>query len=139
MAEHRSIERALVQIFIPRMSNSELKEIVNKGLSKLAMTITSTALDRIATLSHRLPHYTHSLALHSAQSAIDRDSKKITEADVTSAIKITIDQAQQSIITNYHKATNSPRGNLYAEVLLACALAETDELVIFQRRMCVLR
>jgi Cdc6-like AAA superfamily ATPase len=127
MAEHRSIERALVQIHMPRMSNEELKEIVLNGLKKLEMKIDQLPLSRISTLSHGLPHYTHLLTLHAAQAAIDRDSMEITQGDISSAINLSITQAQQSIIHSYQVATSSARGNLYAQVLLACALAQTDE------------
>ncbi|HWW01682.1 MAG TPA: AAA family ATPase [Candidatus Acidoferrum sp.] len=130
--EHRSIDRALIQIHMPRMSSAELSDIVAKGLNQLGMTINDIALRRISNLSHGLPHYTHSLALHASQSAIDRDMKQVNEVDVSSAIKIAISQAERSVMSDYNAATTSPRGNLYAEVLLACALAETDELGYFR-------
>src|SRR6185369_11747547 len=38
---------------------------------------------------------------------------------------------QQSVVNAYEKATHSPRENLYRQVLLACALAETNELGYF--------
>jgi Cdc6-like AAA superfamily ATPase len=127
MAEHRSIERALVQIHMPRMSIIELREIVTNGLAKLGMGIEASPLDRISALSHGLPHYSHLLALHAAQAAVDRDSTTIAQVDVTSAINSAITQAQQTIIHSYQEATRSARGNLYSQVLLACALAKTDE------------
>jgi Cdc6-like AAA superfamily ATPase len=131
IAEHRSIERALVQIPMPRMSPDELMEIIKKGFPELQMTIDPIAARRISNLSHGLPHYTHSLALYAAQAAVDRDSMAVNQDDVVEAIKSAIDNAQQSIRKSYHDATSSPRGNLYSEVLLSCALAETDELGYF--------
>jgi Cdc6-like AAA superfamily ATPase len=127
MAEHLSIERALVQIHMPRMSPDELREIILNGLKKLTMTIQPLALLRISSLSHGLPHYAHLLALHAAQAAVDRDSMEVSEPDVSAAISNSITQAQQSIIRAYQVATTSARGNLYTQVLLACALAQTDE------------
>ena len=56
---------------------------------------------------------------------------EVSTEDVETAIARSIDHAQQSIVSSYHHATSSPRGNLYAEVLLACALANTDELGYF--------
>jgi Cdc6-like AAA superfamily ATPase len=131
IAEHRSIERALVQIPMPRMSSDELREIINKCLKELRMTIDEAAGRRISNLSHGLPHYTHLLGLYAAQSAVDRDSMSITQEDVVQAISLAIENAQQSIRKSYYEATTSPRGNLYAEVLLSCALAQTDELGYF--------
>ncbi|MGH9876742.1 MAG: AAA family ATPase [Nitrososphaerales archaeon] len=132
IAEHQSIERALVQVPMPRMSPKELHEIVNKGLSKVQMDIQAEALDHIALLSRGLPHYTHLLGLHSARMAIDNGSRHVGLSYVDGAIKRAIEGAQQSIISAYHRATMSPRReNLYAQVLLACALAECDELGYF--------
>jgi hypothetical protein len=47
IAEHQSVERALVQIPMPRMSTEELAEIVNKALPRLNMTIDDVALNQI--------------------------------------------------------------------------------------------
>lgn len=129
--EHLSIERALVQIPMPRMTNDELMEVVTKGLGLLGMTIDRKVAERICRLSNGLPHYTHTLSLHAAQAAVSAGKLHISEAHLGAAINESIDQAQQSIVRSYHQATSSPRGKLYPEVLLACALAKTDELGYF--------
>lgn len=129
---HPSIERALVQVQMPRMSRSELQEIVSKGLEKIGMSIEPDALQRIASLSQGLPHYTHLLALNAATEAINHSSEEITLAHTRYATTQAVDQAQQSIRDTYHAAVSSSRGNLYPQVLLACALAEVDELGYFK-------
>lgn len=132
IGEHQSVERALVQIPMPRMSVGELEEIVKTGLSRLEMEIEPEALVHISSLSQGLPHYTHLLGLHAARRAIDRGELRVTLSDVDSAIKVALDQAQQSVRGLYNKAIRSPRKeSLYAQVLLACALSETDELGYF--------
>ena len=130
--EHQSVERALVQIRMPRMSMEELTEIVSKGLGKLKMTIDEDALEHISLVSQGLPHYTHLLGLYASRGAIDDDKIVISMAHVELAIRRALEGAQQTIQSAYHKATTSPRrDNLYADVLLACSLAETDELGYF--------
>lgn len=130
--EHQSVERALVQIRMPRMSTEELTEIINKGLSKLEMTMDEDALKHISLISQGLPHYTHLLGLYASRGAIDENRKVISMSHVELAIKRALEGAQQTTQSAYHKATTSPRrDNLYADVLLACALAETDELGYF--------
>ena len=132
VAEHLSIERALVQIRMPRMSREEIHEIIRKGLSKAAMTIEESALKRISLLSQGLPHYTHLLGLYSAQHALDKGETEIAYVHVEAAIGKAMDKAQQSIKSTYHKAVSSPRSaSLYSQVLLACALSKTDELGYF--------
>lgn len=131
IAEHQSIERALVQVRMPRMSKPELFEIINKALPAVAMTIEPAAQERIASLSQGLPHYTHLLGMHSAQRAISAGRRNITVEDVKTAVDKALSQAQQTIVSAYHKATSSPRENLYPQVLLACAMAQTDNLGYF--------
>ncbi len=129
--EHQSIERALVQVRMPRMSPPELNEIIDKGLSVAEMTIDAKAKEKICALSQGLPHYTHLLALNASQRAANLDRTGVTVEDVRAAIDTALEKAQQSIIGAYHKATNSPRENLYPQVLLSCALAPTDNLGYF--------
>lgn len=131
IAEHASIERSLVQVRMPRMSLSELLEIVDKGLAAAAMTISDGARTWIAHLSQGLPHYTHLLALNAAVAAVQDGRTAINNQDVEAAIRTSVKNAQQTIQTAHHKATSSTRKTLYTEVLLACALAKTDALGYF--------
>jgi GTPase SAR1 family protein len=129
---HQSIERALVQIQMPRMSTAEIKQIVNNGLSRLGMTIDKDSIEQCASLSQGLPYITHLLGLHAARAAIGKKSLTISMEHVELGIKNALEQWQQSIKTSYYNATRSAQpGNLYKEVLLACALAEIDDLGYF--------
>lgn len=129
--EHRSVERALVQVQMPRMTVEELSEIIDKALEQLEMEIESASKVEIANLSQGLPHYTHLLGLHAAQRAIEQDRNRILPSDVKDAIDKAVESAQQSIISAYHSAISSPKQTLYTEVLLACALANKDDLGYF--------
>ena len=131
IAEHLSIERALVQIRMPRMSPPELGEIIDKGLKKAAMTIDEDAKRRIVRLSQGLPHYTHLLTQSAAQRAVQVGRVNVDLTDVRVAIDTALTKAQQSTINAYHQATASPRENMYKQVLLACALAVSDEIGSF--------
>ncbi|HSK77071.1 MAG TPA: AAA family ATPase [Thermoanaerobaculia bacterium] len=130
--EHQSIERALVQVHMPRMSVDELEEIITKGLTKLGMKIEPGARARISLLSRGLPHYTHALSLHGVRAAVDEGQLTIKTSHVEAAIRKALEEAQQSTKSAYHKAVMSQRkDNLYSQVLLACALAATDEMGYF--------
>jgi Cdc6-like AAA superfamily ATPase len=131
IAEHHSVERALVQIHMPRMSPAELAEIVNRGMETAEMTIADEATDRITRLSQGLPHYTHLLAQLAGNAALDEGRQNVILDDVETAIARAISRAQQSIMDAYHRATFSTRTTLYPQVLLACALADGDEFGFF--------
>jgi len=125
--EHESILRCLVQIPMPRMSKSELLEIIDKGLQRAEMTAIPSVRERIANLSQGLPHYTHLLAKHCALEAIDNDRTEAAVADLEKAIKEAVENQSQTMASAYQKATHSPRKNLFREILLACALATEEE------------
>jgi hypothetical protein len=101
-------------------------------LDRLKLHIDLDALKRISVLSQGLPHYTHLLGLHASREAIDSDVERITLAIVDKAITKALTGVNESITSAWHSATLSARkDNLFADVLLACALAETDGLGFF--------
>lgn len=128
ITEHESIQRALVQVKMPRMSKEETREIVSK-VSSLGMTIEPDVIDRISVLTQGLPHYVHLLGLNATRAALDTRSLTIDLPALESAINKSIEAAQQSIRSAWHQAIVSARkDNLFADVLLSCALAETDDM-----------
>ncbi|MDR2219722.1 MAG: ATP-binding protein [Methylobacillus sp.] len=130
--EHQSVERAIVQIHMPRMAKKEISAIIEQGMGRLNFTVDTEAMDRIVTLSQGLPHYAHLLGLHAAEIMAQNNLTSVTLPVVDKAISNSLDNAQQSIKTAWHTATSSPRkDNLFSEVLMACALAKTDELGYF--------
>ena len=133
ITEHESINRCLVQIHLPRMNIGELREIVKNGMDKVGIEISEDAALQICSLSLGLPHYVHAFGLASGRSAIDRNSRKIETYDVIQARKVVISESQQTMLRQFDIATASPRRRtLYFQVLVACALAATDELGYFR-------
>jgi hypothetical protein len=135
IAYHESLERSLVQVRMPRMSHDELLEIVDNGAEVLGMSVDDDARRTIADRSEGLPHFTHLLSLYSFQRAVVDDRTNVSSLDVIEATKMAVSKAQQSILSDYHKATFSQqKDTLYGKVLLACALAPTDALGFFAAR-----
>jgi len=129
ITEHQSVQRALAQVRMPRMSSEELESLLVKGCEKLGVTIQSTAKHRIVKLSQGLPHYAHLLALHAVRSALDSKNSEVTTDAVHAALERALTSTQQSVLTMYETAVRSAKkDNLFGKVLLACALAETNEL-----------
>lgn len=127
LAEHRSIERALVQIHMPRMSSTELGEIVRRALEQVDMKIEEPALELITSISQGLPHFTHLIAQGAARAAIDDSERSIVEKHVESALSSLVDKTQETIVEAYNTATFSNRETLYPLVLLAAAMAPSDQ------------
>jgi energy-coupling factor transporter ATP-binding protein EcfA2 len=128
--EHASVERALVQIRMPRMSRDELAEIATKGVESARMTIATPSVSRITALSQGLPHYTHLLTQLAAQCALSSRRPDVTARDVDTAVARAIERAQQSVTDAYYRAT-AGNGDTRRRVLLACALADEDDFGFF--------
>jgi type II secretory pathway predicted ATPase ExeA len=132
IAEHASIERCLVQVRMPRMSPAESIDLLEKRFVPLQLTVPPVIVQQIAFLSQGFPSYTHLLALVASQQAISQNSQAITPADLDWAVASAVKKSYESIINTYHQATASSRPTIYAQVLLACALATKDELGSFK-------
>lgn len=132
IGDHRSVERALKQIKMPRMSRRELTEIIDKGTARLKMGIDTKSKDRIARLSEGLPYYTHAMARAAFIRAIVDDRENVTTNDVSVALNEVVENSQQTILNDYSRAIQSTRKNvLFEQVLLSCALARKNELGAF--------
>lgn len=132
IGDHASIARALIQVKMPKMSEKELTEIIDRGRAQLGMDIALPARARIAILSEGLPHYTHALSLHAFQRAVMDDRNEVRWADVSVATDLTVQKAEYTIQHAYQVATRSAqKASLFPQVLLACALARKDELGYF--------
>lgn len=81
-------------------------------------------------LRTRIPHIRRVLGREPGRRSLR--TKSIDLSHVESAISKAIEQAQQTTHSTYHRAIMSPRkDNIFAQVLLACALTKTDSLGYF--------
>lgn len=139
LVEHRSIERALVQIQMPRMSQPELAEIVTTGLRNFnhlcrdwQLEMEEEAVRLICFLSRGLPQYPHLLALNAAIEAVEESQSRIAAQQVWTGVQNALKDDQQGMLATYQKAISSAhKENLFAHVLTACALTVTDPLGYF--------
>jgi hypothetical protein len=109
------------------MSSRELREIIERALAIARMTIQDEALEVITEISQGLPHFTHLIGQSAARAAIDQGEKEISVRHVDTALSILVDKTYETIIDDYRTAVFSHRETLYPQVLLAAAMAETDE------------
>lgn len=128
LQRHESIERALVQVPVPRASKDEITQIIKEGINRVAILIDDDALELIALLAQGLPHYAHLLGLATARQTLTNRRVRVEVADVEAAVQKILNQAHRSVREKYLQATGGRRADaLYPQVLLACALADKDE------------
>jgi Cdc6-like AAA superfamily ATPase len=124
---HRSIDRALIQVQMPRMSRDELMDIVTKGMARMPeLNLDVSLAGRMAGLCKGLPHFAHLLAKHSVLTAIESGHRIVARQDYEKALKTATEEKTQTLGEAYRDATHSAKESVFEEVLLACALS-TDE------------
>ena len=130
--DHASIDRALIQILMPRMQEGELTEIIRKAYERIGLSAAPHILKHMGRLAQGLPHYAHRFGQEAGTSAIERQSLMVEKEDVDEAIGKAIAHTNETIRSAYQRATTSPQKDaIFKQVLLACALADGDELGYF--------
>lgn len=126
ISEHHSIDRALVQIHMPRMSPGELLGIISNGEAHCGMTFSNDAKETIVGLSKGLPHYTHLLCLNAALKAL-KTGRKVEESHVQTALE-TIVHNKTTVSTAYeHAVSSNHQASIHEKVLVACGMCQTDQ------------
>lgn len=126
--DHQSIVRAISQVKLERMSDRELNDVIHTRIKKTPLKFSGDARWTIVKLSRGLPYFTQVLSKFSALNAIDNRRLLISVSDVDAAMARFIEESEHSFTTAYREATESnQKENFFAHVLLACALAKTDE------------
>jgi len=128
ISDYASVERAIAQVFMPRMSMNEMEDVVETRIARLGMDINEDALWKIVNVARGLPSYVHSLGQHAVKSAVHQKRLEILEKDVDLAIERVLRERGQTALNAYTLATQSNRSDaLYRQILLACALASPDD------------
>jgi Holliday junction resolvasome RuvABC ATP-dependent DNA helicase subunit len=127
IADHASIDRALVQVPLSRMSKAELKEIIQKRATRTVMQFSGDAMWTIIVLSRGLPYFTQTLSKYAALHAIADRRLEVSNDDVEASMERFIDETEKVFRDRYRTATRSNQDNFFQQSLLACALAKTDD------------
>jgi Cdc6-like AAA superfamily ATPase len=125
--DHASTDRAVVQVPLSRMSESELREIIAKRISQTPMKFSPDAVLTIVLLSRGLPYFTQVLSKHAALHAIDNRRLNIANQDVEAAMNRFINDTEVSFRDGYRAATRTNQQSNLHQSLLACALARCDD------------
>ncbi len=125
---HLSAVRAIVQVKMPRMAREELRDLVDRGLGKLKMSISEEALAMIEVIPRGLPQYAHLLAQEGARHALLHGRDDITRDDVMEGLKVGLLKLDRSLSKAYDRATYSPKKTRFAEVLLACSISRLGDM-----------
>ena len=128
LGEHASLERCICQVPVPRMSKSELKDLIDSGMMKLKMSMDEQVKEDIISFSQGFPHYVHLLSKYSVLNAIDKKYNRVLRNNFDEAINEVVDNVYESTRRIYQKAVHTNKESaLYEHVVHACALVKEDE------------
>lgn len=126
VGEHESIQRAIQEVLMPRMTEQDMRDIVQVGAKAIGIDFAPGAEEAIVKLAEGLPHFVHLLAGGAAEACIQDDRVTVSVRDVRKAAETAVQS--HSLMREYQTAIQSGRKNLFAEVLTACALAPKNDL-----------
>lgn len=137
---HLSIVRNIRQVAMPRMSESELAEILVEGYKAYSEKIGQSliceddAAASVARISQGFPYYTHLLGGAAGSVAIRSDKNTVSKLTVLSAMVRAVDDTSHAIRSSYTEAISARAGAQIEPTLLACAMAPPDDLGYFSSR-----
>jgi histone H3/H4 len=132
IAGHESIGRCSEEVLMPRMTNEEMKDVLERRVKRLGLNIEGDAKWKIINLSKGLPAFAHGLGKGAVMSAISNRRKTVRESDVDSAIDEVLNSSWNTLKSEYEVATHSNQEKArYKQILTACALAQSDEVGYF--------
>jgi hypothetical protein len=120
-AGHPSVGRCLKETKLGKMLEQELHDIVQRGADKLKLKFEKGVVDSIVSLSDGYPHFTHLLALKSAEVAVSEKRNQVNMVDLTAALTSAARDAEGSLKAAYEAATESQTTDMYRQIVVAAA------------------
>lgn len=132
IGEHPSIDRNLIHIEVPVMSDDEIRAIYIGGLHKLKITGGELVANLAAHFTGGFPHYAHLLGLSSVKACAENNTYDLTPDLFDVACNMALEDAVEKYRDDYAKATATTQASRYQSILSACGYAHTDIRGVFR-------
>lgn len=127
LGRHPSIQRNVVGVPLPLLSNAEVEALVARGSQEAGLDFSSPVRACIAALARGVPYYAQLLALRAGQAALERGATAIAGPDLLVAIERTVAEADPRVIALYDTLTEGGRADTLLSLLRAIAAGTQDE------------
>jgi DNA polymerase III delta prime subunit len=124
-AAHPSVHRCLKETRVPRMSDDELRKIIEGGAAKVKLAFEQDVIDSIVRISSGYPHFTHLLCLKCAEDAIATSRRMIRRRQLEDSMRRAVDDAEGTLKSSYHDAIRS-NTKMYQIILVSAASLGTE-------------
>jgi hypothetical protein len=132
VGEHPSIDRNLVQIDMPIMTDEEILVILTSGFSRLQIDVSNDVLRRFPTLTGGYPHYAHLLGLCSAKACMQNSTETLTHDLFGLGCNLAVADAIEKYRDAFAQATMTTQVSRYPIILCACGYARCDARGVFR-------
>lgn len=126
-AAHPSVQRCLRETKLERMSETELRDIVDIGGKKTGLTFSSKVTKSIVQLSAGYPHFTHLIALKCAEAAVAEGRRNVDDSHLEEALADAVKDAEATLKREYDDAVRSFGSSLYEDIVLAAGSLKSEE------------
>lgn len=120
-AAHPSVQRCLRETKLERMSNEELRLILEDGARTVDLYFSQEVREEIVALSAGYPHFTHLIALKCAELAVMDGRTKIEMDNMAYALTLAVRDAEGSLKEAYDAATRSFNTDMYRHIIMAAS------------------
>lgn len=131
LGKHPSIQRALVPVHLPLMSDREVERLIQAGADNARIAFAPEVVRRTVDFARGLPYYAQLLGLHAARSAVSRRSATVEREDLVYAVTRCLQEAERGVVVSYARALAPEHRAVMEDVLLAAALCPSDEFGVF--------
>ncbi len=125
--EDGRIERNIVTVHLPHMTQRELSSIIDWGLDVSGLTIDPEVKKLAVMLSRGLPFVVSSLCLHAGCAAVRAERDEIGSEEFAYAMRRLVDQIDPRVIDAYRRVTRAESHTFMVDILFAAAAARMDE------------
>lgn len=132
VGEHPSIDRNLVHIELPLMTDAEVVEIFTSGMKRLNFEVDERVSKAVPELAGGFPHYAHLLGLCAAKVCINNMQPKLSEQLFDIACNLAVEDAIEKYRDVFAQATATTQSSRYPAILASCGYAITDVRGVFR-------
>ena len=131
VGRHPSIQRNILGLALPLLSDTEIDEILVQGGRDAAIEFLPEVRHAVVNVARGVPYVAQLLGLHAGTEAIARASPEVEPPDLLAAFRRAVDEADPRVAAIYQGITAGERDRGMLESLRAIAAGEQDRYARF--------
>jgi hypothetical protein len=101
IGQHPSIERNIMPIHLPLLTDGEIGDMLRKGGTQAGLTFSETAISIVTGVARGMPYMAQLMGLRMAQAASQRSDDQVHDGDVLKAAQILLRDTSPSVVSTY--------------------------------------